>query len=357
MREKHLNIWLLEYIKGVFGKIFPRKKNKPIHVMFLFVDHFELAGKEPRLSEWLNKYPKLASRHQDADGVCPRHTWFYALDLMREEELEQMQFLVEKGFGEIELHWHHSHDSPESFKEKLYNGLSVFQKHGLMRPNNNGKSASFAFIHGNWSLDNSGGDEFCGVDNEIFLLKQAGCYADFTFPALYSVCQPATINSIYYVEDDGRPKSYNRGRKAQVGVKEGQNEFMIFEGPMTINWRDWHFKWHPTFEDGDIRTSTHSSPKRIDSWIRQNIHVEGKEDWIFVKVFCHGGQDYKVVLGDTTDSMFSYLESAYNDGERYILHYVTAREAYNIVKAAEDGKSGNPNLYRDYAVPPPFSNK
>jgi hypothetical protein len=35
------------------------------------------------------------------------------------------------------------------------------------------------------------------------------------------------------------------------------------------------------------------------------------------------------------------------------LHYVTAREAYNIVKAAEAGKAGDPNAYRDFEVPPP----
>src|SRR5262249_32297077 len=35
------------------------------------------------------------------------------------------------------------------------------------------------------------------------------------------------------------------------------------------------------------------------------------------------------------------------------LHFVTAREAYNIVKAAEAGHSGNPNDYRDYLIPPP----
>jgi len=58
------------------------------------------------------------------------------------------------------------------------------------------------------------------------------------------------------------------------------------------------------------------------------------------------------VIGADADGMFSYLESRYHDGQRYVLHYVTAREAYNIAKAAEAGKSGNPARYRDYAVRP-----
>jgi hypothetical protein len=32
---------------------------------------------------------------------------------------------------------------------------------------------------------------------------------------------------------------------------------------------------------------------------------------------------------------------------------MTAREAYNVVKAAEDGKDGNPENYRDYRIPKP----
>jgi hypothetical protein len=35
-----------------------------------------------------------------------------------------------------------------------------------------------------------------------------------------------------------------------------------------------------------------------------------------------------------------------------VLHYVTAREAYNLVKAAEAGCTGDPEQYRDYLIPP-----
>jgi hypothetical protein len=51
--------------------------------------------------------------------------------------------------------------------------------------------------------------------------------------------------------------------------------------------------------------------------------------------------------------LFSYLEDRYNDGKDYVLHYVNSREMYNIIKAAEEGKQGNPNNYRDYFLPRP----
>ena len=59
------------------------------------------------------------------------------------------------------------------------------------------------------------------------------------------------------------------------------------------------------------------------------------------------------LLGEAAHAMHSHLERAYNDGTNYVLHYVTARETYNIIKAAEAGKSGNPHAYRDFILPPP----
>ena len=53
------------------------------------------------------------------------------------------------------------------------------------------------------------------------------------------------------------------------------------------------------------------------------------------------------------DRAFSYLESKYNDGVSWKLHYVSAREMYNIIKAAERGLSGDPGVYRDLVVQRP----
>jgi hypothetical protein len=37
------------------------------------------------------------------------------------------------------------------------------------------------------------------------------------------------------------------------------------------------------------------------------------------------------------------------------LHYVTAREAYNVAKAAEAGLQGNPENYYDWLIPAPLN--
>ena len=60
-----------------------------------------------------------------------------------------------------------------------------------------------------------------------------------------------------------------------------------------------------------------------------------------------------VLLGPPTVQMYEYLASKYNDGIQYVMHFVSAREMYNIIKAAEAGETGNPNDYRDYVLPAP----
>jgi hypothetical protein len=355
-RIKHIDRWIPHYLKGLFNR--PKITDKPIDIMFLFVDHFELNGHEDRLHAWAVDYPAMAKKHKDSDGQPPKHSFFYALDLMHEHELAAMKPVIDAGYGEFELHWHHDHETPTSFVNKLDSAMELFHKYDYMLPYKADQKACFSFIHGNWSLANSRGDNFCGVDNEVQILKEQGCYGDFTYPALFSEAQPPMINNIYYCTDLDQASCYFKGRDAQVNHVEKNSEFMIFQGPMTINWFDWRHKWHPTVEDGDInQQTTHDDPKRIDAWIRQNIHVKGRPEWQFVKVFCHGAQDHKSVVSDTTDRMHDYLEHKYNDGKKYRLHYVSSREAYNIVKAAEDNKQGNPNNFRDYLIPHPKNRK
>jgi hypothetical protein len=88
---------------------------------------------------------------------------------------------------------------------------------------------------------------------------------------------------------------------------------------------------------------------RIDLWVGSNIHVKGKPDWLFIKIHTHGTQeqDTDTLLGKPFEAMCQYLDEKYNDGENYVLHYVSVREMFNIVKAAESGRIGNPNEYRE----------
>lgn len=97
------------------------------------------------------------------------------------------------------------------------------------------------------------------------------------------------------------------------------------------------------------------TPERVDMWVNAGIHVQGRPNWVFIKIHTHGAQepDMETLLGQASDEMHRYLEQKYNDGKRYVLHYVTAREMFNIIKAAEAGMEGNPNAFRDFILKPP----
>ena len=88
--------------------------------------------------------------------------------------------------------------------ETLREAIRTYREHGCLTTWPDGRTA-FGFVHGNWALDNSrilGGEDFCGVNDEITLLQEEGCYADFTFPAWQTISQPHRTNDIYYAIDD-----------------------------------------------------------------------------------------------------------------------------------------------------------
>lgn len=310
-------------------------------IIFLFVDHFEPED-FASVVEWVRRYPTMAKKHVDADGVHPKHTWFY--DGEDPGVIERLSRLTEMGFGEVEIHLHHSNDKERSFIEKIERRKKLL-----------GDRSNFAFIHGGWSLDNSRGDKYCGINNELKILSKLGCFADFTFPA-WGKMQPEKKNSIYYATDNPtQPKSYNNGEDAEVGGDE-KGDLMIFQGPGNISgFTEIVGRMIPIrvilerfFLSPDISFCSQPTPKKIIKWINSNVHVIGKDDWIFVKVHTHGARrkNFPMYFGDWADRLFYFLK------HNYRVHYVTAREAYNIVRATEAGEEGSPNQYRDYIVKP-----
>lgn len=364
VRRKNMHIWLGAY----FRQRRPKQAQGPVHVMFMFVDHYEPKWRNPsyetevaRVRAWSDRYPAMASKHVDADGVHPQHTFFYPEEEYRPEHLSAIEKMCMDGYGEIEVHLHHDNDTEAGLREKIERFVKVLSRdHGALSVDPTTQRLAFGFIHGNWALDNSRADgRWCGVNNELQVLADLGCYADFTLPSAPSDTQTAKINSIYYAIDDPHcGKSHNHGIDVRVGIVP-KADLMVMQGPLALNWKRRKWGVVPRLENADVRLSSQPTPDRVDLWVQQHIHVKGRPDWIFVKVHTHGTQepDMETLLGDPIEKMHSYLESRYNDGQRYQLHYVTSRETYNIIKAAEAGKTGNPNAYRDFVLPRPRASR
>jgi len=338
-----------------------RKKNDPTHILFCMADHFEpgtgyvdLNIEKERMKTLLSKYPPLSERHRDFYGNPLKRTWFFPPHYHRNSNLKELVSLCESGYGEIELHLHHGKtrpDTSENLKNTLIQCVEEYSRFGIFGSENNKKK--YGFIHGDYALDNSLNGKYCGVNNEIKILEETGCYADFTFPSL-NVSNPLMVNSIFYATDNPtKPKSHNWGvRVRKNSTKKG--DLMIIPGVLypsikvdkalsiRMNW-------------DNINGRPPKSKKDIDLWIKTNIHVKGKQNWIFVKTHTHGAIDNEAILGREMDQICEYLETKYNDNKKFTLHYVTARELYNIIKAIEAGESGsNPEAYRDYKIDRPL---
>ena len=362
LRSRNMQIWLGAWLRR------PRRPRVDgvTHVMFCFVDHYEpmhgnvpLERQRARVDRWCSDYRALADRHRDADGRPPQHCFFYPQEEYLPEHLDKLARLCADGYGEIEVHLHHDNDTEANFRETIsrFNAI-LHERHGALPRDPVTGEIRFGFIHGNWCLDNSRPDgRWCGLNNELVLLRELGCYADFTMPSAPSDTQTRTVNSIYYATDDpARPKSHDNGEPVRVGGTP-VGDLLLVQGPIGLNWRDRRHGVIPRVENADIRANYPPTPGRVDGWIDAGIHVAGRPEWLFVKIHTHGApeNDADVVLGPAVDAMFDHLEQRYNDGVRYRLHYVSARETYNIIKAAEAGRSGDPNQYRDFHLPPPPS--
>ncbi|WDS36907.1 hypothetical protein [Pseudoxanthomonas sp.] len=360
LRMRNMHLWIGSYLR----RRPTQTATGPIHVMFCFVDHFEpmwgkvdLPTQRRRVDRWCQDYRTLADRHRDADGRPPQHTFFYPEEEYAEEHLDKLAALCAEGYGEIEIHLHHDNDTEDNFRETIDRfSNTLHERHGALSRDPDSGQLRFGFIHGNWCLDNSRADgRWCGLNNELILLRELGCYADFTLPSAPSDTQTRTVNAIYYATDDPlRPRSHDYGVAVRAGGSDS-GDLLIVQGPLGLNWRERKWGLLPRIDSADVRRSCPPTPERVDAWVRTGIHVEGRPDWVIVKIHTHGTQerDMETLLGPSMDAMHVHLERSYNDGSKYVLHYVTAREAYNIIKAAESGHTGDPGQFRDFKLPPP----
>jgi hypothetical protein len=91
---------------------------------------------------------------------------------------------------------------------------------------------------------------------------------------------------------------------------------------------------------------------RLRNWQSAGISVRGRSEWSFIKLYCHGffRSDQASTIGDPMRRfMESVLELSDKSGS-FKVHFATAREAFNIVMAAIDGREGEPGEYRDYQL-------
>ncbi|MCX5747750.1 MAG: hypothetical protein NT062_35240, partial [Proteobacteria bacterium] len=244
LRDKNLHTWVRDYGRHLVRQARAPRPVGERHLLFALCDHYEPFWRKPseevaraRVDAWHAGYPRLAAEFRDSDGRPPRHGFFFPGEEYRPYFMDRLADLCRAGLGEVEIHLHHDGDTRETLRPQLAQALHDFAEHGHLTRTPEG-GFRWAFIHGNWCLANGRPDgKWCGVDDELPLLHEMGCYADLTFPAAPDPSQPDKVNQIYwpgrraspggqspprrggtYYGDLAARRAYDHGERARVGT-------------------------------------------------------------------------------------------------------------------------------------------
>ncbi|HET7207525.1 MAG TPA: hypothetical protein VFI95_13185 [Terriglobales bacterium] len=335
-----------------------------VHLMIALADHFEpaivpqdgaqrasLEEQQRRLGSWTQIYPKAFGPWRDHEGRPFVHTYFYPAEQYDRAVLDQLSEHCRSGWGEVEIHLHHGLEAPDT-AENTRRQLQRFRdqlafEHGCLSYFQDSAVPRYAFVHGNFALGNSMGGRNCGVDSELQILADTGCYADLTLPpGIFHPTLISKINSLYECRSPlSRPAAHASGRDLVAGLTPS-NFPLIVQGPLVIGSTR---GLRPRIENGDLTAANPPTIRRLRLWKKAGISVRGCPNWIFIKLQCHGmdPRDKEAMLGAPMRQFLQELVEGAVE-RREVLHFVTAREMFNIIMAACDGREGDPGDYRDY---------
>jgi hypothetical protein len=163
--------------------------------------------------------------------------------------------------------------------------------------------------------------------------------------------QISKVNSLY---ECTMPLTERAAHRQGRDLKQGRSPRvfpLMIQGPLSFSLGPTARNGFVHLENGSLTGSNPPTLRRLRLWKKAAICVQGKPEWIFIKLYCHGMDptDYDAVLGGPFQSFLAELIGGAVD-RRETIHFVTAREMVNIIWAACDGRDGNPGEYRDYRL-------
>jgi len=351
LRKREMHRWIGSYYFPTDREVPVDLPDEPIDVFIAICDHYEpQRGNLPKpqalelVNRWCREYPKQFKELVDVTGRPPQQTFFFPQDEYQPEYLDALRGLCEAGFGDVDIHLHHENDTAESLTEKLTSFRNtLFHRHGLLRRDPATGEITYGFIHGNWALCNSHPKGwFCGVNEELTILRETGCYADFTMPSAPSPTQVCTINSLYYAWDrPGQPASHATGQRVKVDRKPPDESLLMIQGPLVPDWKNPKLGIFPRIENGDLHGTRPPTMQRLDLWLQANVHALGKPNWKFVKLHTHGCKEGNIdmLLGPQMVEFHKKLRERSEQDPRFRYHYVTAWEMAGLIRQIEQGSA------------------
>jgi hypothetical protein len=358
--------WLPSYAWQRLTRTVPRGK---VHLIFALADHFEPAivpddgfarapffEQERRVEDWCAEYPRSIDAWRDHEGRPFVHTYFYPAEQYDRGLVDRLAQHCHQGWGEVEIHLHHGMEAPdtaENTRRQLvrFRDTLVFNHRCLCFLDGSGPPL-YAFVHGNYALANSAGGYACGVDDEMQILAETGCYADFTLPAApFHPAQIGKVNSLYECSLPLNCRApHRKGRDLRVGQTPFKSPLMV-QGPLMFDFDKAARNGVGRIENAALTGGNPAGMRRLNLWKKAAISVRHRPNWLFIKLHCHSMDPTarEGVVGASWQRFLADLVSGASDRQE-IIHFVTAREMVNIMWAACNGREGNPGDYRDYRL-------
>jgi hypothetical protein len=333
---RHAELWFPGYVRSQMTRPPVPPKSR---VWVAIADHWEpYRDSVPdetaaaRVAAWTKNWPPIAARHADSAGRPPQYTFYYPQEEYRARFLDALAEMRSRGIADVDIHIHHDGEGEQNFVDRMSGFIeTLVTRHGLLRKHN-GRHV-FGFIHGDWALDNSRPDgKHCGLNNELTLLRDLGCYADFTMPSGNSPTQSRVVNTIYWVTDDPqRPRSYDRGVPVRLDAP-GSGDLLMIPGPLGIRWAE---RLMPRLETGELASQDLPTPYRVKRWLELAPRIGNN---IFIKLYAHGALERNaqaLLHGGGLDRLFDLLLQGCRRAG-YELHYVTTWEMRQRVDAVSE---------------------
>jgi hypothetical protein len=358
--------WLPNYAWQRMTRSAPRGV---VHLIVALADHFEpsivpedgrarasFSEQQRRLEHWCSEYPRAVDSWRDNEGRALVHTYFYPAEQYDRRLVDVIAEHCHKGWGEIEIHLHHGLDAPDTSantRRQLEEFRDVLvSNHGSLCFMEGSNQPRYAFVHGNFALANAVNGYACGVDNEMQILADTGCYADFTLPA--AAFHPAQIGKVNSLYECGLPLGtrapHRKGRDLKVG-RPPQVFPLNIQGPLMFDFDRQARNRVGRFENAALTGANPPGLRRLKLWKEAAISVKQRPDWLFIKLHTHSMDptQREAVMGAPMRQFLAELVEGAAD-RREVIHFATAREMVNIILAACDGREGNPGEYRDYRL-------
>jgi hypothetical protein len=199
---------------------------------------------------------------------------------------------------------------------------------------------SWGFVHGCWAL-NASDPEICKINDEIVILKEAGCIGDFSFPAGRGHCDPK-IESPFTINPIVAPRSYDnpKSRQRVIGKDPGafdKDRFLVWSSKIK------HRHTSLDYYSDAIKKNLSDPNLIVNNWIKHSPVINGN---LFIKTHSHSmdlrywkNYDNPIIpiTSPNVNKAFANLKNTCNK-TGVSLEFISVREAVSLLKKIDKVK-------------------